>query len=356
LEKKKVLVAVLNWGLGHATRCVTIVKELERHGCDVVLASDGISLDLLKKEFPLLKSMALPSYNVSYSRHLPMALSICLQLPGVLANIKKEKRFLEGIQKTELFDIVISDCRFGCRIDGIKNIYVTHQIVIKFPAVLKAFEGLGAFFHRLVWSKFDKVWVVDRRGDQALSGIMGHSVEDKKLAYIGICSRFTSPTPRVKTVDVCFLLSGPEPQRTLLEKKIIRYDWPGNKKYHLVRGLPEAKTTLALSPDWKVSNHLSTGELQNVLLSSKLILCRSGYSTVMDMARLGLRPLFIPTPGQPEQEYLAAHLHAKFGIEFRNQKSPDFSSLPINESLRPFGPYDEKEDEELLDEAIEKLI
>lgn len=355
MKKKKVLVAALNWGLGHAARCIPVIRAFEKHGCEVAMASDGASLFLLKKEFPHLKAIGLPSYAIRYGNKLPMLLSIGVQLPKILRTIILETRFLQVVQETEHFDVIVSDSRFGCRVPSIANVYLTHQVIIRLPGWLKMFEGLGAALHKTAWEKFDYVWVIDRKGDSGLSGKMGQSYTHPKITHIGILSRFASGEPAAKTLDVCFLLSGPEPQRTILEKAVIDRPWPEDKKYHLIRGLPESNGGLTLPSDWKVSNHLSTEELRTVLLSAKHIVCRSGYSTVMDLARLGVRATLIPTPGQPEQEYLAAYLSRNF--HFRNIRQRAFAKNGITmDEMEPRPPYYEKDDDECLTKAIKAAI
>ena len=355
MKKKKVLVAALNWGLGHAARCIPIIRAFERHGCEVAIASDGASLFLLKKEFPHLKAIGLPSYAIRYGNLQPMPLSIGLQLPKILRTIVMEYRFLQAVQESERFDVIVSDCRFGCRVPSIANVYLTHQVTIPFPGCFKMFEGLGVALHKMVWKKFDSVWVIDRKGDSGLSGKMGLSYTQPKITHIGILSRFVSGGAAAKILDVCFLLSGPEPQRTILEKIIIERRWPEYKRYHLIRGLPESDGGLTLPANWKVANHLSTEELRIVLLSSKHIVCRSGYSTIMDLARLGLRATLIPTPGQLEQEYLAAYLSRNFHFRFIRQRAFAKNGIPVDEmETRP--PYYEKDDDDCLNAAIEAVL
>ena len=358
MSTKKVLVAALNWGLGHASRCIPVVKAFERLGVQVVIASDGASLVVLKKEFPHLRAIELPSYDMRYSAKLPLALSICLQMPKILRNIKKENRLLKSLQVAENFDIVVSDCRFGCFLPGCFNVYITHQVRIRFPGFLSMLEGLGAELHKMVWKKFDYLWVIDRAGDRALSGDMGQSVRRHNLRYIGILSRFSDSAAAVveKNIDVCFLLSGPEPHRTMLEKIIIHRYWPADKKYQLVRGLPHAAAAAVEMPgNWTVSNHLSSDELQTLLLSSKMIVCRSGYSTVMDLARLGLCAVLIPTPGQPEQEYLADYLSKKMHFSTLRQRALKKDGLTIQE-LPHAEPYRQADDGEQLSAAIREVL
>jgi UDP:flavonoid glycosyltransferase YjiC (YdhE family) len=355
MKKKKALVAALNWGLGHATRCIPVIEALMRRGLEVTVASDGASLLLLKKEFPRAAAFALPSYGMTYGKKTPMALAIGLQMPKVLLNIRQERRFVQMLHEAQHFDVVVSDCRFGCFVPGITNIYLTHQVLIRFPHYLKIFERAGAALHAMVWKKYDRVWVIDRTGDRALSGEMGHSSTHQAIRHIGILSRFADGETYDKNIDLCFLLSGPEPLRTEFERLVIGRAWPEHKKYHLIRGLPQSEEKPALPENWTVANHCSSEDLRRALLSSKMIVCRSGYSTIMDLARLGLRALLVPTPGQPEQEYLAKRMADRFGFKMLTQKEFAAKGAEMSEA-RSFAPYEKKDDEEMLGAAMDEVV
>jgi hypothetical protein len=355
MKKTKVLVGVLNWGLGHAARCIPVINAFQKCGCEVSIASDGVALNLLKKEFPHLNTFELPSYSISYPQRLRMSLGICFQMPKILNNIKKENNYLKKIQGSEHFDIIVSDCRFGCYTADTANIYITHQVLIRFPKILKVFEGTGAYLHGLVRKKFNILWIIDRNGPECLSGEMGQPRKNERFSYIGILSRFTSGKTAVGTIDACFLLSGPEPQRTIFEKIVLERKWPENKKYCLVRGLPDEHLILSMPKNWTVFNHLASGELQDILLSSKHIICRSGYSTIMDLVRLGLRATLIPTPGQPEQEYLAYYLSKKAGFSTVSQRKFLKNGIELNE-LGHCDCYNEKDDEKFLLSAVNDVL
>jgi hypothetical protein len=236
------------------------------------------------------------------------------------------------------------------------NIYITHQVLIRFPKYLKKVEPLGAFFHRKVWQKFDQLWILDRDGNQSLSGELGHSYNYEKIQYIGISSRFTFQKTEKKNIDFCFLLSGPEPQRTLFEKVLLNYNWPEKYKYHLIRGLLDSGNVLNTGYNWTIYNHLSTKELQRVLCSSKKIVCRSGYSTIMDLFCLGLRATLIPTPGQPEQEYLARYISKKYDFSYMYQNNINFKRLVRIDYLPDMPPFNKTEDENLLQNALSQAL
>jgi len=356
MKKIKVLVAALNWGLGHATRCIPVVKALEGLGCEVIVASDGESLLLLQQEFPELKSIALPPYSVKYSATLPMAISIGLQLPKIAANIRSERRALRIAQVAEHFDLVISDSRFGCRIAGIVNVYMTHQVRIRFPGFFRMFEGLGAVAHWMVWKKFDWLWVIDRPGGQSLSGEMGHSRDKAKTRYVGILSRFSDVSENPpKNIDICFLVSGPQPHRSGFERAILDRQWPANKKYRLIRGLPRGAQVPAMPGNWTIDNHLPSARMREAMMSSKLIVCRSGYSTIMDLARLGLGAVLVPTPGQPEQEYLAAYMTRRMGWTSLSQRAFEKNGITL-ETLEAALPFRERDDAAMLQAALGEAL
>jgi hypothetical protein len=332
MKKIKIFVCAMNWGLGHATRCIPLIKIFENLGCNVTLGSDGPSLILLKHEFPHLDAIELPSYGIKYSRILPMAFNMLFQMPKILINIIREKKYIDKIQESECFDIVVSDSRFGCHTKYATNIYLTHQVKIRFPRFMRFLEPGGVFFHHLIIKKFDNLWIIDRKGESSLAGDMSQVYGYDNVFFIGILSRFTCGCIIKKNIDVCFLLSGPEPQRTQFENIIVKLNMPDSKRYCLIRGLPESVDFLSMPANWKVYNHITSEELGNVLLSSRHIVCRSGYSTIMDLVKLGLSATLVPTPGQPEQEYLAEYLSGKFGFRSIKQKSFDEKSIELTEN------------------------
>lgn len=303
--QKKVLVTVLNWGLGHATRCIPLIRELEKRNAPPILASDGPALLLLQKEFPHLKSYELPSYNITYTSNGNfLKWKLLFDTPSILKTIKAEKRVTKKIVEEENISVIISDSRFGTRFKHIHNIFITHQ--------LNVLSGnttfLSSIIHRRYTNKFQECWIPDSPGRKNLSGILGHlKHQSDRFKYLGAISRFEKfDSPLI--YDYLILLSGPEPQRGLLEEILFKAFQKTTKKILFVRGVLEEENFTCLNVNIETRNYLYGKELEQAINSSRLVIARSGYTTILDLAKLEKKAFFIPTPGQFEQEYLAQRL------------------------------------------------
>ena len=304
--KKKILVAPLNWGLGHATRCIPIINALKTLYFEPVIASDGNTLALLKKEFPSLRSIELPSYNINYpNKGSNFRAKLIKDSPHLLKTIKKEKKAVKSIVERETISGIISDNRFGVRHKAIPSVFITHQ--------LKVLSGnttwLSTKLHQKIISKFDECWVPDHKGEHNLSGDLGQdNVKSIKTKYIGPLSRFQKHNSEIK-YDLLVLLSGPEPQRTFLEQKLLNELEYFNGSVLFVKGLIETTQKKQNNNNITIYNYMTSGELEEAINKSEIVLSRSGYTTIMDLAKLEKKAFFIPTPGQFEQEYLANRLN-----------------------------------------------
>ncbi|HTA81872.1 MAG TPA: glycosyltransferase family protein [Bacteroidia bacterium] len=306
----RILVSPLDWGLGHATRCIPIVRYLREKNVEVVLASDGAQLKLLQEQFPGIEHVILKGYNVRYSYFLPASMKVLLQVPKLMGAIKREQKELQKIIKEKRIDAVISDNRYGLYTDTIPCVLITHQLNIQASAGSRRFSEKVSDFVK----KFNECWIPDNGGEDNLSGNLSHPLPaDITAKYIGPLSRFKAAAlSKEMKYDLLVLLSGPEPQRTILEKKVLKQ--LGALPYIkglIVQGLPGNKGVDSPYPNVDVVPHLNDTSLLEKILSSKAIISRPGYSTIMDLAMIGgKRALFIPTPGQTEQEYLAMRFEA----------------------------------------------
>jgi uncharacterized protein (TIGR00661 family) len=296
----------LDWGLGHATRCIPIIKALLEKGFEVLIATDGLQQSLLQEEFPQLKFLPLKGYRVTYSKNKWLfPFKIFVQVPKILLAIKNENQWLNRIVDSHHIDIVISDNRFGLHHKKIKSIFITHQLTIKAPFLLleKWLQKINYYFI----NQFTSCCVPDIKGEINVAGILSHPVLLPKIPvhYIGLLSRFEKMDPVQKKYDYCIVLSGPEPQRTLFENIIVKDINNLEGKILLVRGKPGSDTLLKLNDNIAIANHLSGNLLQQAFLQSEMIICRSGYTTVMELLSLQKKSILVPTPGQTEQEYLA---------------------------------------------------
>jgi uncharacterized protein (TIGR00661 family) len=350
---KKALVAVLDWGLGHATRCIPIIRELERQGCSVLIAGSGQSLQLLKEEFPHLTFFNLPAYAPRYSLNKSMVLKMIRQLPKFYSVVRREHLEIENIVKKHGVQMVISDNRYGCWSGSVPSFIITHQSNVLMP---RKFGFLQGIVRRIVESKIQKFkhcWIPDypdRRFSGELSMI--RNAEHTSVEFIGPLSRFTSSVDTIKKYDVVAICSGPEPQRTLLEKNIHEQLKNSGVSYFLVRGLIEPSN---IAQDLQhVRNFMTSDQLGKLIASAEVVIARSGYSTIMDLAFLKKKAILIPTPGQTEQEYLAASLRSK-GIFYSVTQDTFDLTQALKESATYTG-FKDSYDNQLLTEVIARHL
>jgi len=302
-------VCPLDWGLGHAARCVPIIQALMEKGFEVVVAASGLQASLIKKEIPQIRLFNLPGYGVRYSRWLPLMAGLIFRSPLLgLRYVKARSHFLQIVEHYKP-SVVISDNRPECFWQKSFNVYITHQLSLALWG-LKPFETFFSRVHAKLASGFQEVWVPDVPDYPGLSGKLGHPLRSffpQPVVYVGILSRFQSNPPSSEVLfDVCFTLSGPEPARSRWEKRVLEQcqAYP-DKKFALIRGTN--KPSAVRIPEnffWK--DQASSEEIQFLWAHSRHLVCRAGYSTLMDVCAAGRVSWIVPTPGQPEQEYLAA--------------------------------------------------
>lgn len=301
-KRKKILVAPLNWGLGHATRCIPIIKALENHEFEPILASDGVALALLKKEFPHLQHFELPSYNIHYAeKGKNFKLKLLMQIPKMISAVKNEKKVISKLVDELQLDGIISDNRLGVQSKKIPSVFITHQLNV----LTGNTSYITTKIHHFFINKFNECWIPDSEGSANLTGRLGHLDHPLKHSkYIGPLSRLHKKT-LAKRYEIMIILSGPEPQRTLLEEKLKSEFSNYEEPTLFVKGIVENEQKIEKLGNITFYNYMTSEELEIAFNESDKIICRSGYTTVMDLAQLGKKAFFIPTPGQYEQEYLA---------------------------------------------------
>ena len=297
---KKILVAPLNWGLGHATRCIPIISKYLSHGCDVHIASDGDALKILQKEFPKLKYYTLPAYDVKYGTEDNFFTSLLFQLPSLMKNVSKEFVFIQELQKKEQFDLIISDNRPGVKSKKCKSVYLTHQLQFK----VKLGARLGHRMHKMLYKDFNEVWIPDVAPPNNLAGELSVATKGH-VKYVGHLTRAQNLL-EAKIYDVLLLLSGPEPQRSKLEDVLYQQLKSTRLKVALVRGTSTQR--LRTNPKFKIIDLATSQDIDVLVAQSKVVVARTGYSTLMDLAVWKKPCILIPTPGQPEQMYLAEYI------------------------------------------------
>lgn len=327
----RVLIAPLEWGLGHATRCIPLITELLLNKCEVFIAAESATYYLLKDEFPGANFLLLRGYHIRLSRYKALlSWKMATQFPKIIYAIYKENRWLRKRIKQYKIDAVISDNRAGLYDKKIKCIYITHQLLVKTGNGFT--EKIAQQIHHYFINKYHECWVPDFEKNN-LAGELSHPlVAPKNIKYIGAFSRFNKKENLEKKYDLLIILSGPEPQRTIFEKILLNNLLSCNVKTLLVRGLPGSdKIIKSENVLVEVTNHLSGEELGNAIQQSEIVMSRSGYTTIMDLIKLNKKAILIPTPGQAEQEYLAHYLMEK-KIFF----SVDQKKFDLNETLVKF--------------------
>ncbi|WP_281752286.1 glycosyltransferase [Neptunitalea chrysea] len=316
-EKKRILVAPLNWGLGHSTRCIPIIHALQDEFYEPVIASDGIALELLRKEFPDLEAYELPSYDIEYAKKgKNFKLKMIWDSPKMLAAITKERKAVEKLVEEKNIHGIISDNRLGIQLKKIPCVFITHQLNV----LTGNTTWLSSKIHQNIIKRYDECWVPDFKDKPNLSGKLGHLKKDKKnIKYIGPLSRIAKKKIP-KAYDIMGLISGPEPQRTMLEELLIEELKKHSGKVLIVRGKIEKEQTRKEDDNLVIYNYMTKEQLEEAFNQSDIVISRSGYTTIMDLAKLEKKAFFIPTPGQYEQVYLAKRLKKKGMIPYCKQE------------------------------------
>lgn len=325
VSPKRILVCPLNWGLGHASRCIPLIRLLLEQGATIVLAGEGASLALLQQEFPELPAHTLPGIQIRYPQQGSMFFRLLFSIPSILRSIRREHTSLVQLVEKEKIDVVISDNRYGCYHPRIKSIFITHQLMIKSPFAEK-------MLHRIVLSyirHYNECWIPDYEGSVNLSGDLSHKYPVPANCYfIGPLSRFNTTNLGNESSEkkqLLAIVSGPEPQRSIFAQQLKKQLAGIGQPTLLVLGLPEQQQE-EQTGFLRICSHLDTTNFEKEFQRSFCVISRSGYSTIMDLHKSGLKAIFVPTPGQTEQEYLAEALAKNNTIVFQKQHQLDLAT------------------------------
>ena len=404
----KVLVAPLDWGLGHATRCVPVVREFLRAGAEVELAVVKANANFFREVFPDLRQRLAPSYNIVYPKHgYNMALWLLKNSVHLNAVMRYEHHFAEEMVKRHGYDVLFSDNRFAFYSKNALSIYMTHQRRIAFPRALAAFERIGVMWHANIMRKFDEVWVPDLEIYPGYAGSLSHSGAtpgEKPMRYVGTLSRFSemgnvgnalgnasAPVDQEREVDlmsmsefmahsanvewnaapekrtsgnhtlgmrannkVVAVVSGVEPARTQFEQQMREalQQIPGH--HMMILGKPSAEQKTWTEGNIEFHTHLATNDFAEAVKRADFVVSRGGYSTVMDMAELGAKCIFVPTPGQFEQIVLAHDLSkAGYAVEI---PADELSAETLTSAFEKSVKMPKVEKQNLLHDAVEDVV
>jgi uncharacterized protein (TIGR00661 family) len=317
-KSKNILIAPLNWGLGHATRCIPIIDAIIKNGDRPIIASDGLALALLKKEYPKQTFIELPSYDISYAKEgLNLKLKMLKDSPKIWMAIRNEHQMLQKIIPKYTISGIISDNRLGLYSNLVPSVIITHQLQVLSGST----TWLSTQLHLHYIKKYDYCWIPDADGPDNLSGKLSYNDDfEIEKVYLGPLSRFKNTGNYQKKYDLMVLLSGPEPQRGILEKRLLTELKKYKEEVLFIAGKVEKEQKVKKKGRLTYYNYLSTDGLQKALDRSEMVLSRSGYTTIMDLQKIGKKAFFIPTPGQFEQEYLAELLDQKGIVPYATQE------------------------------------
>jgi len=321
----RIMVAALDWGLGHATRCVPVIDHLLARQHEVILASSGRALKLWQHTYPDLECLELPGYSVTYTKHNKQLLHLAIQVPRLLKVIRAEHQLLEELILHNRLDAVISDNRYGLWHSQINTVFICHQLAPVLPGIIRVLRPWLYRYHRNWLERFHECWIPDTIDAPGLSGTMSHGWQlPEHTHYTGPLSRFyhrkrpsdfIDPSLKGKMPEILAVISGPERQRSILEEKVYQQSRQIDQWVWIVGGKTEVNE-VEVEEDRKCIkiSFLGTDDLCLALSLAKVVVSRPGYSSLMDYQAIRVsRLILIPTPGQTEQEYLAemmaAHSH-----------------------------------------------
>ncbi len=321
----QVLLSPLSWGLGHAMRDIPIIRTLLAHDHDVTIAACGNALNALKQEFPQCSFIEFEDYPVPYSSGSLFLPKFFLFLPVMLRAVANERRNLAKILAKDHYDLIISDNRLGAYSPDVPSVFITHQLHYHMPLALWPVELFALRINTYLHRKYDRVIVPDNPpGPLALAGKLSRpgSADTRSLAYFsGILTSIQKQDCR-EDLDYLVMISGPEPQRTKLEELLLPSIHELEGKSVVILGSPKRKTEITGTDTCIVKGYVSNDEKVGLMNRAKFVICRSGYTSMMELAELRKKHgLFIPTPGQTEQEYLSWYYQKQGWFHSQSQYS-----------------------------------
>ncbi len=350
----------MDWGLGHATRIVPIIRLVQQAGAEPVLGADNKPLQFLRRQFPNCEWIRIPGFEPEYQKKGSLPIKVAIDFPQMLKASAKAHTLLEKTIEEQNIDAVISDNRYELWSEKVPTIFMTHQLNILLQGILSSGRPVIKKMINSFIIKHDELWIPDFENEPNLSGKLSHvrKMPLENSFFIGPLSRFEGVKTETdkqnrKDLDVLCLLSGPEPQRTIFENLLLDQLTNLELKAVILSGKP-GKTEKKTMGNIEILSHADDEKMLTLMQSVKTVICRSGYSSLMDLVRLRKKAVFVPTPGQPEQEYLAKKLKNQglfyscsqkvFSLQKALQESEKYSGLHLTNDYK------------VLKERIEALL
>jgi UDP:flavonoid glycosyltransferase YjiC (YdhE family) len=325
-----VLVSPLNWGLGHATRDIPVIRNLLNHNHEVTIAACGNARAVLEQEFPECRSLEFPDYPVPYSQSRFFLPKFVAFFPLLLKAISDERKNLELILAKDSYDLIISDNRLGVYSSEIPSVFITHQLHYHLPLIFWPAELLAVAMNGVLHGKYRHIIVPDNPpGPTALAGKLSRPETDatkKRVFFSGILTSTRRGNGK-EDLDYLIIISGPEPQRTQLEKIVLPRIQTLDGNIIILLGSPSNHAKPEQTGRCRIIPYASTRDKEKFMNRAQCIICRSGYTTMMEIAELGKRhALFIPTSGQTEQEYLSWYYEKQRWFHSQSQYRLDLAA------------------------------
>lgn len=342
--KRRILISPLNWGLGHATRLLPVIYALQKKGHECLIAGEEPAITVIKEVFPGLKYIPIKGFKVRLSSSNKQVLKLLFQFPAFIHSIFRDRITVQRLVKRYQIDLIISDNRYGFRNRSIPSILITHQTNPETGWFMSWTKPIVNLTLRWWVSRFNACWIPDINASPSISGRLSQKQLNTSTFFTGILSRLsvidkTKFNNNIKTPDILVILSGPEPQRSQFESLIIKRFINSRHKVLVLQAQPN-KTPLA-TPKGSVTllPHCDASTYFRLLTGSKQIICRPGYSTLMDLFYINRKAILIPTPGQYEQLYLARHMMNSFKFKTIEQscilKSSVLENIHDTEKIYP---------------------
>jgi hypothetical protein len=319
MKQKAVCISPLDWGLGHATRCISLIRTFESLDYKIFIAAEGKHALLLREAIPSATFLSLKGYRIWYTKNNALFIpAIILQIPKIVAAIFNEYFWLKRTAKKYQFDLIVSDNRFGFFHKKIKSVFITHQLELQTPFAWST--RLNQAITYAIIKNYAACWVADMKPPHNLSGNLANpkKIPNTPLWYMNCLSRLQEEADlnlinENKEEATCFLgiVSGPEPQRTLLENILWEQGNALGETFVIIAGLPDHKSYHKTTAKGTLYHHLNGAALKNEIEKAAYIICRGGYTTLMELIPFQKKLIFIPTPGQTEQAYLGKYWQSK---------------------------------------------
>lgn len=298
IQNKRILISVLNWGMGHVSRSIGIIYQLIKQENTVIIACDDSQKKIFSEYFPELQFISHEGYPFQFDGKGNFRWDLTKRLSKLKTRLTEERKQVTSYVGQHNIDVVLSDHRYGFLSKDVPSVFITHQVNLP----VKWYEKIVDSFHKRLMSSFRFIWVLDF-DDSRLAGRLSQVDKNDKCIHIGPYSRFMLYDKVIsKSATQLLVASGPIIYAQLFVDNQLDKQSAVNLKVI-------APTDVVVPREFeRVANNWHSQD-QAFLVAQKII-SRPGYSTIMDAHFLECETEFYPTPGQEEQIYLNG-LHKK---------------------------------------------